>query len=211
VGETLYLCTPHNIIIAVDATTGKEKWRYDIKMKAERVLLTNCRGVSYAEPAEAAGTACPKRIYMATLDARLVSVNAETGAPCADFGTNGEVSLMPNMGDRPDDYYFSILPNNTSPPTVIKGNVILGGQVIDNYSTDVASGVIRSFDAVTGKLRWAWTWACPIASARRRRRDLYAGHAQCLDGVLADEELGLVYVPTGNPAPDFFGGKRGVR
>jgi membrane-bound PQQ-dependent dehydrogenase (glucose/quinate/shikimate family) len=209
VGDTLYVCTGHNIVIALDAETGKERWRHDPKVKAGDNLIFDCRGVAYDAPAAAGATACPRRIYAATIDARLLAINADTGEPCADFGTNGEVSLLEHMGDFTEKYYFTTRPYTTSPPLVVNGNVVVGGQVIDNFGTNVASGVIRSFDAVTGKLRWAWDMGAPDRIGPPADGERYTpGTPNAWSMMSADAELGLIYAPLGNPGPDHFGGRR---
>jgi quinoprotein glucose dehydrogenase len=116
-----------------------------------------CRGVSYyAVPDAGAGAVCSTRIIFGTLDARLFAIDARTGKPCEDFGTHGQVDTKIGMGDTPDGY-VSI----TSPPTIVRGVVVTGHQVLDGQDRWAPSGVIRGFDAATGKLRWAWDMMHP--------------------------------------------------
>jgi quinate dehydrogenase (quinone) len=107
VGDTLYTCSAHNIVHALDAESGKVRWKFDPKAKAP--LWQRCRGVSYYEPQAVAATtagACAARIVVTTIDARLIELDAKTGSPCADFGANGTVDLKHGMGEVKDGFYF---------------------------------------------------------------------------------------------------------
>src|SRR5690606_5397133 len=97
----LYLCSARNTLIALDAVTGEERWRYDPGVSDEAIPYTAaCRGVAYyARPDVPAGAPCAARIVEGTLDARLVAVDARTGAPCADFGNGGVVDITAGMGE----------------------------------------------------------------------------------------------------------------
>src|SRR5262249_55017134 len=143
-----------------------------------------------------------------TLDARLVAIDAETGAPCADFGRNGQVDLTEGIRirDRPD--YLV-----TSPPAVYTNVVIVGSAVGDNRATDVERGVIRGFDARTGAQIWAFdplpdSPAHPAASEWDLKQAAATGAANAWGVMSVDEEHGLVLIPTGSASPDFYGGQR---
>ena len=121
VGNTLYICTPHNWAIAIDAETGKEKWKFDPNagLNPDRQHQT-CRGVTYyADPAAAAGTSCAARVYLPTSDARLIALDAETGSICTSFADGGTLRLEQGMPYNPAGYYYS-----TSPPVVAAGKII---------------------------------------------------------------------------------------
>ena len=153
VKDTLYLCTPHNWAIALDAKTGKEKWKYDANsgMNPDRQHQT-CRGVTYyADPTVAAGQPCAERVYLPTSDARLIALDAADGKVCTSFADQGVLHLETGMRYNPAGYYYS-----TSPPVAVAGKIIVGGAVNDNYSTEEQSGVIRAFDINTGALVWNW-------------------------------------------------------
>ncbi|MCE4509587.1 PQQ-binding-like beta-propeller repeat protein, partial [Xanthomonas hortorum pv. vitians] len=168
VGDSLYVCTARNQVIALDASSGKQRWRYDPKVKDEAIPYTAaCRGVSYYEmPAAAndgagavaadASAVCRTRIIEGTLDGRLIALDARSGTPCADFGDNGQVDITVGMGETPPGY-VSI----NSPPAIVRGVVVTGHQVLDGQKRYEPSGVIEGFDAVTGKLRWAWDMTHP--------------------------------------------------
>ncbi|HVJ03745.1 MAG TPA: PQQ-binding-like beta-propeller repeat protein, partial [Sphingomonas sp.] len=153
VGDTLYLCTPKNIMIALDPATGKERWRYDPRVPDTAIPYTAaCRGVvHYVVPGMAADQPCATRVIEGTLDARLIAVDARSGRLCADFGTNGQVDAKIGMGKVPDGF-VSI----NSPPTLVRGILVTGHQVLDGQDRWAPSGVIQGFDARTGQLRWAW-------------------------------------------------------
>ncbi|MBS1072667.1 membrane-bound PQQ-dependent dehydrogenase, glucose/quinate/shikimate family [Gluconobacter cerinus] len=233
VDNTMYLCTPLNKVIAIDPVTGKERWRFDPKL---RITDSNrgwkrCRGVGYADistlppedvqpavdqtgaeqaappqDATAQPAACRKRIVSNTNDARLFEVDAETGKPCEDFGDHGFVNLLEGLTDAPENgsYYL------TSAPLVADGVIMVGGKINDNISVGEPSGVVRGYDVRTGKLLWAW-------DASRGAKDStplppgehYAPQTPNFWGTAAyDPKLGLAYFPTGNQTPDFWNGDR---
>ena len=203
VGDTLFLCAPTNIIIALDPETGKERWHFDPRVdKTGNSQVTACRGVAYHRAPNAPD--CPERIISATFDARLIALDARTGRPCASFGTNGVVDLKAGLGEvLPGFYYVS------STPTIVRGNVVLGGWVADNQSVDEPSGVIRGYNAVTGKFAWAWDIGRPGITTEPKAGERYTRSTpNSWAPMSGDEELGLVYVPTGNPTPDHWGGAR---
>ena len=205
IDNTLYLCTAHNIVMAVNALTGEEMWRFDPKVDTKAVInAMACRGVAYAAPSEAAETACPRRIFATAMDSRLFAINADTGELCTGWGENGTVSLNEHLGDYPDLHNYV-----TSPPAVAAGNVIVGGLVTDSQPNDVASGVIRAYDAVTGTMNWAWDMGVPDRIGPPEEGEIFTVNTPNSWAPLSvDESLGLVYVPLGNPSPDYFGGNR---
>ncbi|MCJ8053303.1 glucose/quinate/shikimate family membrane-bound PQQ-dependent dehydrogenase [Shinella curvata] len=203
VGDTLYMCTPHNWAIALDAATGKEKWKYDSNsgMNPDRQHQT-CRGVTYyADPAATAGTTCAARVYLPTSDARLIALDAETGDVCTSFAENGVLHLEKGMPYNPAGYYYS-----TSPPAITDGKIIIGGAVNDNYSTQEQSGVIRAFDVNSGALIWNWDSGNPDTTTPLPEGQVYTVNSPNSWSVFSyDDALGLVYVPLGNQVPDQLG------
>ena len=201
IGDTLYLCTGYNDVIALDANTGKQKWRYAARVDISDAPLANCRGVAYFK---AAVEDCPERILTNTVGAELVALDARTGKPCRSFGRNGRVSLLTGMGDVQGGYYYV-----TSAPTLGRGKVVLGGWVYDNQYWGEPSGVIRAFDAATGALAWAWDMGRPGQKGLPPAGEAYTRSTpNSWAPMSADESLGLVYVPLGNPTPDHFGRQR---
>lgn len=228
VGDTLYLCSARNVLIALDARTGQQRWRYDPQVSDEWIPYTAaCRGVAYYETASstaaqpAAGgtpapapvrtpatpapaTPCAARIIEGTLDGRLIAVDARTGQPCADFGTNGSVDIKTGMGE--------VIPGMvsiTSAPTIVNGVIVTGHQVLDGQYREAPSGVIKGFDAVTGELRWAWDMTRPDITGLPPEGQTYTrGTPNMWTTATGDDQLGLVYLPMGNSAADYYSSQR---
>ncbi|RQP22665.1 membrane-bound PQQ-dependent dehydrogenase, glucose/quinate/shikimate family [Piscinibacter terrae] len=210
VGGNLYLCTPHSIAIALDAATGREKWRFDPKLQSpvgfKHFEHMTCRGVSYHDDAayQITGQSCPQRILLPTADARLIALDANTGQPCPGFGQGGTVNLDVRVGPHAPGGYYS-----TSPPAVTRDLVIVGGHVSDNVSTNEPSGVIRAFDVHDGHLVWAWDSGQPDDPADiAGTKDFTHNSPNMWSVPSVDEALGLVYLPMGNQTPDQWGGQR---
>lgn len=203
VGDTLYLCTPHNLAIALDAESGKEKWKFDAKpgLNPDRQHQT-CRGVTYwADTRVAADQPCAARVYLPTSDARLIALDAVTGKVCESFADKGVLHLEAGMKYNPAGYYYS-----TSPPTAVDDKLIIGGAVNDNYSTEEQSGVIRAFDIRTGALLWNWDSGNPEDTAPIAEGKTYTTNSPNSWSVFSvDDRLGLVYIPLGNQVPDQLG------
>jgi quinoprotein glucose dehydrogenase len=206
VGNSLYLCTPHNWAIAIDATTGEEQWKYDPNagLNSDRQHQT-CRGVTYyADPAAQPGQACAQRVYLPTSDARLIALDATNGEVCTSFAENGTLRLEQGMPYNPAGYYYS-----TSPPVIAAGKIIIGGAVNDNYSVRSQSGVIRAFDVNTGALVWNWDSGNPTQTAPLPEGQTYTANSPNSWSVFSvDEQIGLVYIPLGNQVPDQLGMNR---
>lgn len=206
VGDTLYLCSATNILIALDPATGKQRWRYDPQVGDEWIPYTAaCRGVAYhAVPRAAVDSACATRIIEGTLDGRLIAVDARTGRPCADFGSNGAVDIKRGMGGVAPG-----MVSITSPPTIIRGVIVTGHQVLDGQKRSAPSGVIQGFDAVTGAKRWAWDMVHSDWTGDPPAGEEYArGTPNMWTIASGDEALGLVYLPMGNSAVDYWSGSR---
>lgn len=240
VGDTLYLCSARNILIALDAATGRERWRYDPQVPDEAIPYTAaCRGVAYYEvppaatpetaapaiaatatsppeapaaapqadaaaPAAPAPTQCAARIIEGTLDGRLIAVDARTGAPCTGFGDGGQVDIKLGMGATSPG-----MVSITSPPTLVRGVVVTGHQVLDGQRRWAPSGVIQGYDAATGALRWAWDLARPDRDGAPPPGETYTlGTPNMWTTATGDEALGLVYLPLGNSAADYWSGLR---
>jgi len=206
IDDSLYLCTPHNLVIALDAETGQERWRFDpeVPHSVNRQHLT-CRGLSYhAAPPATEGQTCRQRLFMPTADARLIALDAKTGEICPGFGDDGAVDLWANMPHVKEGFYYS-----TSPPVVARDLVIVGGAVNDNVRANEPSGVIRAYDVYTGELKWNWDPGNPDETAPIAAGQTYSASSPNSWSISsADEALGLIYVPLGNQVPDQWGGKR---
>ncbi|GLV26985.1 membrane-bound PQQ-dependent dehydrogenase, glucose/quinate/shikimate family [Sphingobium sp. Cam5-1] len=211
VGSNLYFCTAHNRIFAVDADTGRRVWSFDPKVSANGTW-NRCRGVAFHEvSAPATGKIagdCTQRILATTIDARLIALDATNGQPCLGFGRNGQVDLTVGLGTMKPGWYYP-----TSAPLVARGRVIVGGWVSDNQSADEPGGVVRAFDAVTGRLVWAWDagreGGQPQPGVAQDQSVKFARSTPNFWGTATfDDRLGLVYVPTGNGTSDHWGGMR---
>lgn len=203
IGRVLYLCTPSSQIFALDAATGRLIWHFDAKSDLKGVTAFACRGVSYYSTGLGSG-ACDERIFVGTPDAKLWSVDALTGEPCAQFGQGGAIDLLSGLGEVSNGTYTV-----SSPPVVTHGRLVVGANVRDNFSTDMPSGVVRAFDAVSGALAWAWDVGRPERKGAPPPAETYTRSTpNAWAPMVADDALGLVYIPTGNPAADFWGRQR---
>jgi quinoprotein glucose dehydrogenase len=215
VAGTLYLVSPFGRVFALDPQTGKQRWVYDPKVKLRTLVAIIGfiqRGLAtWVDPLRPAGQRCHRRIFLATLDARLIALDARTGRPCADFGKQGQVDLLPGVGavGLPGSY------GETAPPTIddVDGLVIIGGEIADDISASMPSGVVRAFDARSGALRWSFD---PVP---RNPNDpaykTWAGNSTAFVGaggvwnVMAfDHTRDLVFLPTEAASPDAYGGDR---
>jgi len=211
----LFLCTQTNVIFALDPDTGRELWHFDPKVDPNGgSAVRTCRGVAYADtmpatpkPSASGSIAvpfCARRIITATYGAQLIALDSATGRRCPDFGKNGFVDLKQGMGEVLPGYYYV-----SSAPTIISDVIVVGGWVSDNIDRDVPSGVVRGFDVRTGTLRWAWDAGDPANRHGPPTGQWYSRSTpNSWAPMSADEKLGLVFVPTGNASPDWFGGNR---
>ena len=207
IGDKLLMCSSFNEVIALDPGTGKELWRYDPKIPTDKVFPANkfnCRGVATWTFAgdNLSSIVCPRRVLAATNDARVVALDVDTGKPCADFGTNGEVKIDPGMALKwPGEFQI------TSAPVVV-----VGSSIGDNARVEAPHGTVRAFDVRTGAAKWSWD---PVprdpkdpAAATWGEGYKAAGHANVWAPMSTDATRGLVFLPTSSPSPDFFGGLR---
>jgi len=208
VGDSVYGCSLRHQIFAVDAATGKQKWLFDPKTPAN-VSPPNsaCRGVAfYSDPTAASGQACSTRIIAGTLDAKLFAVDAVTGLACESFGEHGFVDAMQGLGKWP-----SGVVSITAAPTIVKGVVVTGQQVMDGQLREAPSGVVRGYDAVTGALRFAWDMGRPETTTLPPAGKTYSlGTPNMWSTAVGDESLGLVYLPMANSAGDYHSSTRTV-
>jgi quinoprotein glucose dehydrogenase len=208
VDGTLYVTTPFNRVIALDPETGKQLWAYDPKIDQKLDYgdgLVNRGVATWLDPAPS-GPSCRRRIYEATQDARLVSIDAVTGKPCVDFGVQGEIDLRNVAGYRPGWYHM------TSPPTVIDGLVVVGSAIDDNARVDMPAGVVRAFDAGSGALRWSWDPIPPNSQSpsdgKEAKQKWQSGAGNAWSIMSVDPDRDLVFIPTGSASPDYYGGLR---
>jgi quinate dehydrogenase (quinone) len=217
IGNKVFICTPHNNLIALDADTGKELWKNAINAKSK--VWQRCRGMAYfdatkdiaqpsnssiieAKPAPAAN--CQRRLLTNTIDARLIAVDADTGEFCQGFGNNGQVDLKAGLGDVPDSYY-----QLSSAPLMAGTTVVVGGRVADNVQTDMPGGVIRGFDVITGAMRWAFD---PGNQQDRNAPADGSTYARSTPNSWApmsyDPATNTVFLPMGSSSTDIYGVER---
>lgn len=196
----LYLSTPFDQVIALDPASGTLRWHYDPKVsRTDNYSEVTSRGVSaWLDSRASSPSPCRSRIFIGTIDARLIALDAKTGELCKNFGGAGQVDLTRgvHLRDR-GDYQV------TSPPAIVRDLVIVGSSIGDNRAVAVESGIVRAFDARTGKLRWSWN---PIPWAEKQKPRTGAANAWSIFSV--DSERDLIFIPTGSASPDFYGGKR---
>ena len=201
VADTIYVCTAYNDVVAIDPVTGHQRWRFDAHIPQKG--YGRCRGVAYYK-APGPVSDCPERIITNTVDARLIALDARTGALCQGFGTGGVTSLLTGMGQVTPGYYYV-----TSAPTVLRGKIVLGGWVTDNQYWGEPSGVIRAFDAVSGRFAWAFDAGRPDDHGEPKPGATYTPSTpNSWAPMSADDTLGMVYVPTGAPTPGYYGANR---
>ena len=207
VDETLYYCTPFNRVFALNPETGQEKWIFDPEVDPAGRPLKTCRGLSsWKDLNKNQADVCYHRIVGITMDVELFSIDGKTGKLCDDFGNKGIVNLRKGLGNHPDTYYWS-----SSPPAIIGDKLIVGGSVIDNLSINIPGGVVRAYDIRTGELIWYWD---PIPPGKEAVLDddgnhLYQrGTANVWSIISTDPDLNMIYLPTGNASPDYYGGHR---
>lgn len=221
VDGSLIYCTQFNEVIALDPGTGAEKWRYDPNVPTQNRPGNQytCRGVAYwsGDGAGAQGV-CSARIFMGTVDSRLIALDSKTGGVCKDFGDEGAVTIKPSVDLRwPGEFQI------TSAPAIIADTVITGSSISDNLRTVAPKGTVHAFDARTGDLKWTFNpvpqaTADPDSTASENetwadanwkgQSALRTGHANVWSSMSVDAERGLVFIPTSSPSPDYYGGNR---
>ncbi|WP_035267245.1 membrane-bound PQQ-dependent dehydrogenase, glucose/quinate/shikimate family [Ahrensia sp. 13_GOM-1096m] len=206
VGNRLYVCSALNKISALNAATGSEYWTFDPKTPMDAIgYNASCRGLVYFEdPTVKSTDLCAARVINLTHDARMISLDTETGQPCEDFGNNGIVNLLEGIGDTAPGFYAP-----TSPPTLVRDVLVVGSQVSDGQTREAPSGVIRGYNVITGELEWAWDMGRPGETGLPPEGEIYTpGTPNMWTIASGDDELGLVYMPMGNSAVDYWGGDR---
>jgi quinoprotein glucose dehydrogenase len=201
INGSLYVCSPFNRVIALNAASGEEQWTYDpqIDRSIRYGNHNNCRGLAFWKSANTDTDAvCQQRLVMATNDARLIALDAKTGLPCPNFGNNGVVSMGPTADlVTPGEFQVS------SAPVIVGDVVIVGSAISDNWRADAPPGTVRAYDLHTGAPRWQFD---PLI--RPTDGDFIAGHANVWSSLSVDSARGLVFLPTGSASPDFYGAMR---
>ncbi|WNW13277.1 glucose/quinate/shikimate family membrane-bound PQQ-dependent dehydrogenase [Pseudomonas sp. DTU_2021_1001937_2_SI_NGA_ILE_001] len=220
IGNKVFICTPHNNLIALDADTGKELWKNAINAKS--AVWQRCRGLAYfdataplAQPSQpgnspiiaatvAPGANCQRRLLTNTIDARLIAVDADTGEFCQGFGNNGQVDLKAGLGNVPDSHY-----QLSSAPLMAGTTVVVGGRVADNVQTDMPGGVIRGFDVITGQMRWAFDPGNPQDRQAPADGQTYVRSTPNSWAPMSyDPAMNTVFLPMGSSSTDLYGVER---
>lgn len=211
VGDTLVVCTPRSWVVALDAETGAERWRYDPEVELSLGHYNfSCRGVAQWRDLRAAPSdICAKRVYVATADARLVALDAANGTACPDFGEHGAVAFWRGLVSADQRGEVGI----SSPPIVVNDVVIVGSSVSENRRVDMPSGRVQAFDARSGAALWSFD---PVPrDPGDPARSGWAGDSADRTGGAnvwslgsADAARDLVFLPTSSPSPDWYGGER---
>lgn len=207
IGNKMYYCSPFNKVFALDAETGEELWKFDSMVdKNSEPVLPNCRGVSSWQSGEEGF--CEHRIIVGTLSAKLIALDAQSGKICPDFGnylgTPGEVDITDGLSKH-QPFEHSI----TSPPAILADRIITGGMVLDNRRTDIPSGVVRAYDVRSGELLWAWNPIKPGSKGLNEDGTYLNGTTNVWSIISVDTQRDMVFLPTGNTSPDYYGGHRG--
>ena len=214
VGGRVFINLPTSAGAAIDAATGETLWVYNPKTYEEGTTTMsarwNQRGVAYWSDGEA------ERIFWGTGNGYLICVEAASGRPCADFGENGRLDLMRDLpratrGDR--DWLNALLYSVQSPPLVVGDTVITPSSISSyNITREAPPGWMRGFDTRSGRTKWTFH---TIPQGDEFGNDTWGGDSWRVTGKVgvwsmmsADAELGLLYLPTNTPAPDYYGGHR---
>jgi quinoprotein glucose dehydrogenase len=199
----LIFTTPTNRVIALDPESGAELWTFDPGVaRSEWYAMWTNRGVAawYGGPDEP----CAPRVFLATLDGRLIALDARTGERCPGFA---DVNLREGVAPLVKSRELTV----TSPGTVVGEVIIVGSSVPDLIRANAPHGIVRAFDTRSGALRWTFhtipaegdfrseTWETGTAET---------GAANVWSTITADLERGLVFLPVSSASPDHYGGGR---
>ncbi|HSM59484.1 MAG TPA: pyrroloquinoline quinone-dependent dehydrogenase [Longimicrobiales bacterium] len=206
IGDTMYLSTPFNRVVALDAATGRRIWSYDPRT-VEWGRPPNGTGLVHRGVAVWTGPE-GRRIFLNTRW-RLIALDAATGVPIESFGHHGEIDLTEHLLWHTNRLHYT----QTSPPVVFENLVILGNGVWDGfvYPKD-PPGDIQAFDVRTGELAWSFN---PIPQEGEFGNETWEdgswrvkGHTNGWAPMTVDVGRGLLYAPMGTPSGDYYGGDR---
>ncbi|MEM7078896.1 MAG: pyrroloquinoline quinone-dependent dehydrogenase [Pseudomonadota bacterium] len=206
VGNRLFISTSLGHVASIDAQTGKSLWVFDTRTYADgrpTNLGFNHRGVAYWR----AGS--EERILMPTNNAYLWALDAKTGKPIQTFGDAGRVDLTLGLGRPVARKHYSVI----SAPVVVGDILVVGSSIMDGPpNKEMPPGHVRGFNIKTGAQAWIFH-TIPQAGefgthTWHNESWRYSGNTNVWTGMSADLELGYVYVPTGTPTNDWYGGHR---
>jgi len=208
VGGQLLLPTPLGRVLALEPESGRERWRFDALVAGRKYPEFTSRGVAVWLDAKPETGDCARRVFAATSESRLYAIDFDSGERCAAFGAGGEVNLREGVGPIEDAEYTI-----SSPPVVAGDLVIVGSAIGDNRRFDMPRGVVRAYDARSGRLRWSWDpiprdAADPAHAGWDPESAKRTGAANAWAPLSLDAERDLLFVPTSSPSPDYYGGLR---
>lgn len=204
VDDTVYVITPFSRLIAIDAITGDEKWRFSPDPPLSESETTGgglaSRGVTYWEEGG------QKRIFLPVRDGRLYSINVDSHQPDPEFGDNGRINLRIGLPEGGDYLFLS------SPPAIHDGVLLQPFGMADTSTRSIPYVPLRAFDAATGELRWTFN---TVPQEGEFGHDTWAeqswhnrGGCNPWAAISVDPTLGYFYIATGAPNNDKYGGDR---
>lgn len=206
IAGVMYVPSSFGRVVALDAASGEEKWVFDTEAWSSgrpANLGYNSRGVGYWSSED------KQRIFFATNDANLWSIDALTGLPDSSFGDGGKIDLSLGLGREIDKRQYGVV----SPPLVTNDIVVVNSIINDGPTTkEMPPGNVRGFDPRTGDIVWMFE-TIPQAGAFGNETWengswVYTGNTNSWTIMSADDELGIVYLPIGTPTNDWYGGLR---
>ncbi len=204
--DTIYYCTPMNRVIALDPSSGKERWRFDPHkgdggegLIDEPRQVVRCRSVAYWEAAEPRpATPCEKRVFKSDINGNVYAIDADTGKSCKDFGAGKD---HPGYVSHWDYEGNGVGPRHSTSGPIVVNDIVVAAVGVEDSPVDASDGFVRGFDVRTGELRWEFN---PIPPEHVHD----TGAANVWSTLSADLERGLVFLPTTSPSSDFYGGTR---
>lgn len=197
VNDTIYVSTPYSRIFAITPDSGKVKWTYTPAVKLDKLKIIKSRGLAYwRDPSVQSGGICQKILYVGTEDSKLHAVSADTGKPCAAFGSKGVLDINQWNTVNPS------LPLLIRQPPAVVGNTLVIGWASEDLALEKSPpGTVFGVNARTGRLKWTFQI---VPEAMRKR----IGTANVWAGISVDPKTGIVYLPVSSPESNFYGGNR---
>lgn len=206
INDTMYLSTPFNRVIALDANSGRELWSFD---PGAYTFGQPSNGTGFVHRGVATWTDGTERRVFMNSRWRLIALNAQNGRPIPGFGSNGEIDLRQHLRRPVRKEHYT----NTSPPVIWRDIIIVGNGVGDRlvYPND-PPGDVQAFDVRTGKLVWRFN---TVPDKGEFGVDTWeneswktAGHTNVWAPFSVDTARGLVFLPVSTPSNDYYGGRR---
>ena len=216
VGGTVYISTPLVQSAAIDAGTGETRWVYDPETYLSdpyphaMVLSFNSRGLAYWTDGSA------ERLFYGTNDGYLLAVDAKTGRPVRSFGDDGRVDLMEDIPravrGTTDSRGYSWL--GVASPPIVAHDVVVTPTIISDLpiTKEAPPGWVKGIDARTGETKWTFRTVPQGddfgADSWQNESWRYSGNTNVWSMLSVDDETGYIFLPTGTPTSDYYGGHR---